>query len=226
MDKIYNNIEFHSRIYDVFLKHLGYKRQSEIAKKYSYLTPTSVNKFFHNQKTITRKLIDLLYAERVNIDWICTGRGEPTIDSEVHENTIYKPQISIFSRIDDAFNAKGVGQSKLVEKYDFLSTASVSNYFNVNTTITKDLAKLCFYEDINIDWVCTGRGDMFINELDILNKNEQFVDKLIEKNKELEKDKIEDLTLELLKKLTKEQKEYYYHKISADLIENNMKNKS
>lgn len=226
MDKIYNNIEFHSRIYDVFLKHLGYKRQSEIAKKYSYLTPTSVNKFFHNQKTITRKLIDLLYAERVNIDWICTGRGEPIIDLEVQENSTYKPQISIFSRIDDAFNAKGVGQSKLVEKYDFLSTASVSNYFNVNTTITKDLAKLCFYEDINIDWVCTGRGDMFINELDILNKNEQFVDKLIEKNKELEKDKIEDLTLELLKKLTKEQKEYYYHKISADLIENNMKNKS
>jgi DNA-binding XRE family transcriptional regulator len=225
MSKNYINLEFHIRIRDVFYNYLGYKKQSEIVEKYKNIKTASLNKYFNTQKTITRKLINLLYEENVNIDWICTGRGEPLIDKRITENNMYNPNIEIYTRIAEAFNNKRIGQTKLSEIYS-LSKALINNYFNVNTTITADLARICFHENINIDWICTGRGSMFINDLSILDNNEKFVDNLIEKNKARSGDSdnsIEEKTLQLLKQLTRAQKEYYFHKISADFLENNLK---
>lgn len=227
MDIIYENVEFHTRIKEVFSNYLGYKKQSEILIRHKELNAASLSKYFRNMKTITRKLINLLYEENINIDWVCTGRGKPLLDKSLTTNSIYNEKIEIHTRITEAFFHKKIGQTELSEKYE-LSKGLINNFFNVNTTITKDLAKVCFYEDINIDWICTGRGSMFIDDvgLDELNKNEDFVNELIDSNdkKELDnKDALEEKTLEILKKLTQEQKEYYFHKISADFHENNIK---
>lgn len=225
MNKSYQNLEFHVRIRDVFHNYLGYKKQSEIIEKYKNIKTASISKFFNSQKTITRKLINLLYQENINIDWICTGRGNPLIDKRLTENNIYNENIEIYTRISEAFSNKRIGQTQLSEKYGF-SKGLINNFFNVNTTITTELAKICFYEDINIDWICTGRGAMFIQDVSILDNNEKYVDNLIEQNNTQNEDSdssIEERTLMILKKLTTTQKEYYYHKISADFLENTLK---
>ena len=70
---------------------------------------------------------------------------------------------------------------------------------------------MCKDENINIDWLCTGRGNMFItNEI---YKNE--TSNLLVKNKALFSNEI----FNDIQKLSSKRQEYYYHRIKADLIE-------
>lgn len=218
MNKIYEDLEFYKRINEVFHKYLGYKKQNELVKKYkSEYNATTINKYFISQKTITKKLIKLLYSENINIDWICTGRDNPLISKEIVDNHFYNESVNIHERMNKAIQNLMKSPAELSSEYDFLSAALISNFCNINTTITKDIAKLCFYENINIDWVCTGRGEIFINNEKNIENNENLINTLLDHNN------LENKTLELLKQLSQEQKEYYFHKISADIYENKHK---
>ena len=75
---------------------------------------------------------------------------------------VNKQNMSLSERIEEAFRVKKVKQIDLVNKYDYLSSALINKFFKNQKTITDILIRLCKDENINIDWLCTGRGDMFI----------------------------------------------------------------
>ena len=74
----------------------------------------------------------------------------------------------------------------------------------VKKSINETISLLCEKELINLNWIQTGKGQIFIEELNYENINES-----------LEKELLEDIP-----KLTPKQQEYYYHRVKADLIEN------
>lgn len=83
---------------------------------------------------------------------------------------------NISSRLSLAFATKGVRQIDLVNKYEYLSPPLINKFFKSQKTVTEILIKLCIDEDINIDWLCTGRGNMFIDDsnssvVNVNNKN-------------------------------------------------------
>lgn len=86
---------------------------------------------------------------------------------------------------------------------------SYQNYLNGRLISTEVLVKLKQLFNININWLLTGSGEMFENE----------------NNKPSEKEDI-DITSKIseeLTKLTDLQKEYYYHKIKSDALENEIR---
>ncbi len=124
---------------------------------------------------------------------------------------VNKQNMSLSERIEEAFKVKKVKQIDLVNKYDYLSSALINKFFKNQKTITDILMRLCEDENINIDWLCTGRGNMFItNEI---YKNE--TSNLLVKNKALFSNEI----FNDIQKLSSKRQEYYYHRIKADLIE-------
>lgn len=127
---------------------------------------------------------------------------------------VNKQNMSLSERIEEAFKVKKVKQIDLVNKYDYLSSALINKFFKNQKTITDILIRLCEDENINIDWLCTGRGNMFItNEI---YKNETS-DLLVE-NKALFTNEISND----IQKLSPKRQEYYYHRIKADLIEDEL----
>lgn len=62
--------------------------------------------------------------------------------------------------------------------------------------------------NVSLIWIMTGNGEMFDNNLKVQIKNEM---------------NIEELAIQEFLKLSNLQKEYYYHKIKADVLENKMK---
>lgn len=129
---------------------------------------------------------------------------------------VNKQNISLSERIEEVFRAKKIKQIDLVNKYDYLSSALINKFFNNQKTITEILIRLCVDENINIDWLCTGRGNMFIT-------NETFTN--IENTSNLLVERIPSLVEELqedIKKLSSKRQEYYYHRVKADLIEDEL----
>ncbi|WP_131798715.1 hypothetical protein [Arcobacter porcinus] len=127
---------------------------------------------------------------------------------------VNKQNMSLSERIEEAFRIKKIKQVDLVNKYDYLSSALINKFFKNQKTITDILIRLCKDEDINIDWLCTGRGNAFItNEINSLDMDN--TSKLLVENKLLYKDEL----LSDIQKLSSKQQKYYYHRIKADLIE-------
>lgn len=90
-------------------------------------------------------------------------------------------QFNDFSRrLEEAFIKKGIKQVMLVKKYDYLSSALINKFFKTQKTITEQFARLCYDENINIDWICTGRGDKFISDSLNSKDNKLYTDKEIE----------------------------------------------
>lgn len=77
------------------------------------------------------------------------------------ENEVYE----FSERFKEAMKAKGIEKAyQLSKKYEFLSPQLANNFFAKNKTITKAFAQVCEMENINIHWIATGKGEMFINE--------------------------------------------------------------
>ncbi len=122
--------------------------------------------------------------------------------------------MSLSERIEEAFRVKKVKQIDLVNKYDYLSSALINKFFKNQKTITDILIRLCKDENINIDWLCTGRGEMFITN-ETCKKDINNTSNLLVENKSLFRDEL----IESIDKLSPKRQEYYYHRIKADLIE-------
>lgn len=138
------------------------------------------------------------------------------VKDKINKMEVYKQNISLSERIEEVFKTKKIKQIDLVNKYDYLSSALINKFFNNQKTITEILIKLCIDENINIDWLCTGRGNMFITHETFTNI--ENTSNLLVKNtplfeEELHKD---------IKKLSPKRQEYYYHRIKADLIEDEL----
>ena len=127
---------------------------------------------------------------------------------------VNKQNMSLSERIEEAFRVKKVKQIDLVNKYDYLSSALINKFFKNQKTITDILIRLCKDENINIDWLCTGRGDMFITN-ETCKKDINNTSNLLVENKSLFRDEL----IESIDKLSPKRQEYYYHRIKADLIE-------
>jgi transcriptional regulator with XRE-family HTH domain len=189
----FEDIKFHTRISQVF-KRKGIK-QSDLVKKYHF-PAAKISKYFNETKTITKTIAKLLHNENINIDWICTGRGDMFLE-EQYQNMKFNENIEYFSRISEFFQKKGIEQREIVRKYEFLSVGLTSNFFNINKSITDRLAKLCFYENLNVHWICTGIGESNIKTLNF--------DKKLEEKKEDFCEKIYDI----LKKQPLNKQKYY-----------------
>ncbi|MGJ0288418.1 hypothetical protein [Aliarcobacter cryaerophilus] len=131
---------------------------------------------------------------------------------------VNKQNMSLSERIEEAFRVKKVKQIDLVNKYDYLSSALINKFFKNQKTITDILIRLCKDENINIDWLCTGRGDMFITN-EACKKDINDTSNLLVENKFLLKDEL----IESIDKLSLKRQEYYYYRIKADLIEDELK---
>jgi hypothetical protein len=129
---------------------------------------------------------------------------------------VNKQNVSLSERIEQAFKAKKIKQIDLVNKYDYLSSALINKFFNNQKTITEILIKLCIDENINIDWLCTGRGNMFFTNETYTN-NENTSDLLVEKKSLFEEELISDI-----RRLSSKRQEYYYYRIKADLIDDEL----
>ncbi len=127
---------------------------------------------------------------------------------------VNKQNMSLSERIEEAFRVKKVKQIDLVNKYDYLSSALINKFFKNQKTITDILIRLCKDENINIDWLCTGRGEMFITN-ETCKKDINNTSNLLVENKSLFRDEL----IESIDKLSPKRQEYYYHRIKADLIE-------
>ncbi|WP_321778834.1 hypothetical protein [Sulfurimonas sp.] len=77
--------------------------------------------------------------------------------------------ISYSVRLKSALEAKNLKQKDLVKKYDYLSTSLMSKFLNNQKTITDIFSKLCSDENINIHWIATGHGDMFVQDCNGVN---------------------------------------------------------
>jgi hypothetical protein len=126
-----------------------------------------------------------------------------------------KQIISLSERISEVFKVKKMKQKDLVNKYDYLSSPLINKFFNNQKTVTEHLIRLCIDENINLDFLCTGRGNMFVtNESYIKEKKESDLLVTSFNNPSIENTLIEDI-----KKLSSKRQEYYYHRVKADLID-------
>ncbi len=135
------------------------------------------------------------------------------VKDKIYKMEVNKQNISLSERIEEVFRTKKIKQIDLVNKYDYLSSALINKFFNNQKTITEILIKLCIDENINIDWLCTGRGNMFVT-------NETFIN--TQNTSNLLVDKASSFVEEIqenVKKLSPKRQEYYYHRIKADLID-------
>lgn len=87
------------------------------------------------------------------------------------------------------------------------------NYLNGRDISTDVAIHLNKKFNININWLLTSSGEMFNTD-----KNE------IERNKEVnepraEYNSIENILIEDIKKLSQKRQEYYYHRVKADLLD-------
>ena len=71
------------------------------------------------------------------------------------------------------------------------------------------LLKLNEQYNVSIEWVLTGKGEIFKSDTQIIDNNKTF--------------DLKNEILQELDKLSKKQKEYYYHKIKADVLESEIK---
>ncbi|WP_424686554.1 MAG: helix-turn-helix transcriptional regulator [Halarcobacter ebronensis] len=83
------------------------------------------------------------------------------------------------------------------------------NYLNGRDISTDVAIKLNENFNININWLLTGKGTMFEYEVENKLSATSYKDKLIED----------------INKLSTKKQEYYYHRIKADLIEEEIYNK-
>jgi len=74
--------------------------------------------------------------------------------------------VNYSNRLRIALETKNTKQKDLAKKYDYLSTSLVSKFLNNQKSITDIFARLCSDEDINIHWIATGNGDMFVQNQD------------------------------------------------------------
>ncbi len=79
------------------------------------------------------------------------------------------------------------------------------------------LEKLNTQYHVSFDWLLTGKGDMFITNEPYANI-ENTSNLLVEKKSSFEEELFNDI-----KKLSPKRQEYYYHRIKADLIEDELK---
>ena len=103
-------------------------------------------------------------------------------------------------RIKEAREFLKIGQKEFAEKIGIIYQTLSKYERNEIKPTTEILTKLAEIHGININWLLTGNGDMFIRE---------------EKKSNTKADEI----IEAYKKLPEEKQKYYYFKIIADSLE-------
>ena len=97
-----------------------------------------------------------------------------------------------------------LNKQEFCKKLD-ITYQTYQNYLNGRDISTDVAIKLKNIFNININWLLTNSGDMF---------NEEF-----ENNTDNLKNSFEEELIQDIKKLSLKRQEYYYHRIKADLIE-------
>ena len=102
----------------------------------------------------------------------------------------------------------------IANKYEF--APQTIGQLKKKKAINETIASICEKENINLNWIQSGKGHVFI-ENDI---SENYVTTQININK----DDIE--IIEYFKKLTPKQQQYYSHLIKADVLKEEMENET
>ncbi len=112
--------------------------------------------------------------------------------------------MSLSERIKEARKALNMGQKEFAVKLEIIYQ-SVSKYERGEIKPTAELmTKLAETYKININWLLTGNGEMFLDQ---------------EKRAKEPKDDGFDEIIKALQKLTPDRQKYYYHKIMAESLE-------
>ena len=83
----------------------------------------------------------------------------------------------ISERFTLAMNKKAINNAFLSKKYE-ISRQLVNNFFTNQKTLTDKLAEVCDGENINMNWLLTGKGEMFISNDTTKNSDNYFIDLL------------------------------------------------
>ena len=78
----------------------------------------------------------------------------------------------ISERFSEAMQYKGLNNAFISKKYN-ISRQLVNNFFTNQKTLTDTLAIVCNGENINLNWLLIGKGEMFISE-DIVKTSDNY----------------------------------------------------
>ena len=78
----------------------------------------------------------------------------------------------ISERFSEAMKYKGLNNAFISKKYN-ISRQLVNNFFTNQKTLTDTLAIVCNGENINLNWLLIGKGEMFISE-DIVKTSDNY----------------------------------------------------
>lgn len=118
---------------------------------------------------------------------------------------------NVGSRFGKALELKygEVNNPLIAKKYQY--TQQTIGQAKTKKAINETISFICEKENINLNWIQTGKGEIFIDE-----SNSHFLqnEENIYINKSFQEEIINDI-----QKLSPKRQEYYYHRIKADLIE-------
>lgn len=122
---------------------------------------------------------------------------------------------NVGSRFGKALELKygEVNNPLIAKKYQY--TQQTIGQAKTKKAINETISFICEKENINLNWIQTGKGEIFIDE-----SNSHFLqnEENIYINKSFQEEIINDI-----QKLSPKRQEYYYHRIKADLIEEELK---
>ena len=150
------------------------------------------------------------------------------LDTNVNSSITKGLIMSLISKnFNEAINKIGIKQSDLAKKYN-ISRQMVNKFTTNQKTITNKFAEICDKENINIHWILTKRGKMFITDY-----NNHLVDNAINNgniqlnghnNGTININSNDELSNEIsreIKKLPTKKIEYFYHLIKAETLKDN-----
>ena len=105
-----------------------------------------------------------------------------------------------------------LNKQEFCKKLD-ITYQTYQNYLNGRDISTDVAIKLKNIFNININWLLTNTGNMF---------NEESGDSLFVSEPKIKYSSFEEELLKDIKKLSQKRQEYYYHRIKADLIEDEL----
>lgn len=103
----------------------------------------------------------------------------------------------ISENFSKALELIGLKQIEISKKYD-IPRQTVNIFMTNQKTITEKLIEICDKENINLNFIATGKGSILIEDTKNINYNEELS--------------------KIASELTNEKAEIYYHMIKADIL--------
>ena len=174
------------------------------------ISKASISKWIERNKIPEKNIYKFINSTNVNKDWLLTGKGEPLPDSaninivEEQKAVILSDVKSVIDRMKQVLKVNT--NSELAAKLR-TTLSNVDNWKKRKSIPDKYILLTSQMTGANQSWLLTGQGSMFDHS-----HASPSTDTPIEAE-----------LLEAFRKLPKKKQDYYYHKIKAEALEEELK---